>query len=214
RRYDGRTGAFLGAIGGGGMDHPFDVAFGTDADGDGRPEMYVSDINTGSVLRFAGPLTEKLVNGQPTTQLPVTVLDAVTAAYPSTPRATIPSDQKTYGWSVDVSDTGPVLGVTVTLDVTHPKPGELEAWLVSPAGTRAQLFQAGGYSAQTSLSAFNGEQLTGAWRLEIRDTVKANVGTLNGWSLAVTRGVAPSADPPDTLRVADATFIEGDQGAL
>src|SRR5262249_45934297 len=82
-RYDGRTGAFLGAIGGGGMDHPFDVAFGTDADGDGRPEMYVSDINTGSVLRFAGPLTEELVNGQPTTQLPVTVLDAVTATYSS-----------------------------------------------------------------------------------------------------------------------------------
>jgi hypothetical protein len=78
--YDGATGAYVGTISGGDTTSPrpwrIDVAFGPDANGDGQPEMYVTNEGTNSVLRYAGPLTATT-----DTTLEVTVLDIQTKFY-------------------------------------------------------------------------------------------------------------------------------------
>ncbi|HVK09845.1 MAG TPA: proprotein convertase P-domain-containing protein [Gemmataceae bacterium] len=129
-RYDGSNGTYLGTVTGGGLDNPMAVAFGPDGD------LYVSSRYTNSVLRYAGPLTANA-----STAVPVTVLDAVTATYSSgNINKAIPSDLRYYSWTINVPDSGPVLDVDVTVNITHSNVGDLDVLLVSPAGTTRRLF--------------------------------------------------------------------------
>lgn len=104
--------------------------------------------------------------------------------------------------------------VTVTLDITHSFDGDLDVYLLSPAGTQVELF--GGVGGQFNnfqnttldqnaavaivdgtapftgtfrpeglLSDFQNENPNGIWRLLIRDTAEGDEGTLNSWSLTV-----------------------------
>ncbi len=217
-RYDSATGAFLGTVvSGGGLDRTADVRFGPDANGDGRADLYVSDRGAGGIIRrYTGPLTSTGA-----TSLPVTVLDAVTTTYSSSPNAAIPSDLKAYSWPITVTHAGSVLDVNVTVDITHPSAGELEVYLISPSGRRVELFTGvggtgdnfrvttlddealtpitagtapfnGTFRPEGLLSAFDGEPAQGTWRLEIRDGARPNKGKLNSWSLTITRGVGPA----------------------
>ena len=170
-----------------------------------------------AILKYEGPLNQTTA-----ANLPVTVLDAVVSTYASSPKATIPSDLKTYTWSINVPDGGKIVDVDVALDITHPNDSDLMVWLVSPSGRRIQLINrvggtgdnfkgtilddeatvsiaqgpvpfTGRFRPAERLSDFDGETVQGLWKLEISDRVKSNRGTLNSWSLTITRGVGPAA---------------------
>ncbi len=109
---------------------------------------------------------------------------------------------------------GRITDVNVHLDITHTFDGDLEAVLVSPAGTRVQLFFrvggdgdnftdttlddeaatpigsgsppfSGSFEPAEALSLLDGEDPNGIWSLEITDHARGDAGTLNEWSLSL-----------------------------
>ncbi len=115
--------------------------------------------------------------------------------------------------TITVADDFIISDVNVMLDITHPAPGELTVWLMSPSATSIFLtIQRGGSGAnftQTifddqasvmiglgtppftgrfipddTLSDLNGENAQGEWALIMFDGGQGNTGTLNGWSIA------------------------------
>jgi subtilisin-like proprotein convertase family protein len=127
--------------------------------------------------------------------------------------------------SLVVDGVAGLLGdVDVTLDITHTFDSDLAVALISPSGQRVELFSgvgsfadnfagtvlddeaatpittgsapfSGRFQPEAALANFDGEDPTGTWRLEIRDTVGGDVGTLNRWSL--TLAVPVEAEPSD-----------------
>ncbi len=120
-----------------------------------------------------------------------------------------------------------ITDVDVTIDLTHPAVGDLDVFLVAPDGTRVELVSdnpvvgadyrnttfddaaataiaagvapfTGRFRPAGALSAFIGKAAAGLWRLEIADDTAANVGILNGWSLALRTASGPfaSSDVP------------------
>lgn len=108
-----------------------------------------------------------------------------------------------------------ITDVNVRLNLTHTYDGDLEAWLISPTGTRVQLFNrvggsgdnftgtvlddeaataigsgaapfSGSYRPVQALSAFDGENLAGTWTLELIDHAGGDTGRLTSWSLEIT----------------------------
>ncbi len=112
-----------------------------------------------------------------------------------------------------------VTDVNITLDLDHTWSGDLNAKLISPAGTVITLASglcgavdnwdyltfddaalvavnaacsnvapalSGAVRPQEALSAFNGEEAKGTWKLQITDQANADGGTLNVVSLQVT----------------------------
>ena len=116
--------------------------------------------------------------------------------------------------------TSNVTELEVALDITHTRDSDLEVFLISPAGTRVELFRnLGGngqnftatrfddqaaYSIRTGtapftgryrpvqpLSSFQNEDGNGIWRLEIIDNVPGFTGNLNSWSLQLATQSKP-----------------------
>ena len=108
-----------------------------------------------------------------------------------------------------------VADVDVTLDITHPRDHDLQAFLRSPSGTEIALFSvvggtganfsnttlddeaggelfwgaapfAGRYAPMQALSAADGEAAFGDWTLTLIDQNTGQAGMLNGWSLQLT----------------------------
>ncbi|HVK14484.1 MAG TPA: proprotein convertase P-domain-containing protein [Gemmataceae bacterium] len=216
-QFDGATGALVGVLDHPEMMHgPYNMTFGADGD------LYVTVshdryIYGGTqVRRFDGPLAATAA-----TALPVTVLDAVMKTYSAVPKAAIPSDLRTYNWMINVTDPGTVLDVNVSVDITHPNVYDLAVYLVSPSGQPVELFAdvggsgdhfrntvlddeggtpitaaaapfTGTFRPEGRLSDFDGLAAQGTWTLRVRDGIKANKGTLNSWSVTITRGVGPA----------------------
>jgi subtilisin family serine protease/subtilisin-like proprotein convertase family protein len=155
-------------------------------------------------------------HGNPTRALggSFTIDDPLIDRYRSTnvPRAII--DRGTVTSTIQVSSALTIADVDVSLDITHTFDGDLDVFLVSPNGTRVQLFtdvggaganfvdtvlddeaataiQAGSapfsgrFRPEAPLSVLDGSSTVGTWTLEIRDTAGADVGTLDGWELIV-----------------------------
>jgi subtilisin-like proprotein convertase family protein len=100
--------------------------------------------------------------------------------------------------TIVISDQYAIKDLNVRLGISHSKVSELQIFLVSPNGTRVQLFDGAKRTANLAdatfddegvliplqaLSTFDGMSIRGTWTLEVRDTVKKNSGTLNFWSL-------------------------------
>jgi subtilisin-like proprotein convertase family protein len=151
------------------------------------------------------------------------LLDANLLPSSDVPKA-IP-DQQTIVSTLAVSgQTGPVLDLEVQVDITHTWDSDLDVYLISPSGTRVELFtdvggagdnftgtilddQAGvgiasgvapflgSYRPEGALSALTGENPNGIWQLEITDDAGGDVGMLNGWALRITAaGTAPEIE--------------------
>lgn len=134
--------------------------------------------------------------------------------------------------TVTVADSATILDVDVELDISHTRVDDLAVFLVSPSGTRVELFTniggnennftgtilddeattpivagwapfTGTYQPEGSLADFDGQDMQGTWTLEVRDEKKSDTGTLNSWSLIVTQ---PNRS---TLAVSDVTLPEG-----
>lgn len=107
--------------------------------------------------------------------------------------------------------------VSVTLSITHPIDDELDAFLISPEGTRVELFTdvggsgdnfsgttlddsattpitagsapfIGSFKPEGVLGTFVGQNANGTWRLELNDDTPGNTGTLTTWTLNVETG--------------------------
>src|SRR5207248_2548171 len=110
---------------------------------------------------------------------------------------------------------GQTVSVKVTLNIAHTWDDDVSAFLISPAGTRVELFShvggsgknftfttlddqaatavtagtapfSGSYRPKGSLAAVNGQNPNGTWTLEVSDTSAGDTGTLRGWSLTLT----------------------------
>lgn len=95
--------------------------------------------------------------------------------------------------NIEVTDAGKILALKVHVDITHPEqidlsiklqrlgmPGEV---VLQKAATAEGEYVARGYP----VTAFNGQDAAGTWRLTVTDEATGDAGTLNGWSLEITR---------------------------
>lgn len=93
---------------------------------------------------------------------------------------------------IEVPDSGPIRSLSVTVDITHTYSGDLEIILVGPNGGEAQLKENSWNSSadihETFVSyAFDHIDSAGTWALKVVDHASMDTGTLDHWSLTVTR---------------------------
>jgi len=117
---------------------------------------------------------------------------------------------------INVADSREVRDVNVRLNIQHEFVGDLEILLISPEGTQVRLINqrggsnsqglsnvlfddeavrqvstsptpfTGSYRPEQSLSAIDGQDADGAWRLIINDKLGIHTGQLISWSLDLT----------------------------
>jgi subtilisin-like proprotein convertase family protein len=115
------------------------------------------------------------------------------------PGVSIPDNNATgIERTLNVTATGSIREIAVSVDITHTFIGDLEVSLVSPAGTVVSLHQrAGGqadnivrtFTATTTpgLATLRGQRMDGLWKLKVADRDRVDTGKLNRWSLRIDR---------------------------
>jgi subtilisin-like proprotein convertase family protein len=109
--------------------------------------------------------------------------------------------------AIEISESDPVVGIEVTVDITHPWIGDLQVSLISPQGTRVFLHNRAGGSQDNlqqtyaladtpALEAFVNESAQGEWVLAVADQARRDEGTLNRWRLKL------ALSPDQHVRVA------------
>ena len=100
--------------------------------------------------------------------------------------------------TLTTTEFGEIVGVEVTVDISHTYIGDLRVRLRSPAGTEAVLHDRSGgsgdniartYTAATTpaLAALAGKPVAGPWTLMVSDHDPVDEGKLNRWSLTIRR---------------------------
>jgi subtilisin-like proprotein convertase family protein/putative hemolysin len=145
--------------------------------------------------------------------------------YPSTDTPIAIPDESVANSFISVPAGFTISDVNVTLDITHTWDEDLDVYLISPQGTRVELFTdvggiydnftgtilddecatpitsgtapfTGCYQPEGSLAAFDGQDSSGQWRLEITDDEWFLEGTLNSWELELCgEAPTPNCDP-------------------
>jgi subtilisin-like proprotein convertase family protein len=116
--------------------------------------------------------------------------------------------------SLDFTGVGTIEDIDVALDITHTYDADLHVALISPSGTRVNLFTnigtngdnfhntvlddsasipittqvapfTGTFRPEEPLSTFNNENAFGTWKLELIDDSVGDTGVLNSWSITV-----------------------------
>ena len=93
--------------------------------------------------------------------------------------------------SIYVPDSANVTEFKVTVDITHTYIGDLIVTLVAPNGATATLSNEEGGSADNihktwTITADNGIDIHGTWKLRVSDNARYDTGTLDGWKLEFT----------------------------
>ena len=115
------------------------------------------------------------------------------------PNLAIPDNQPQGVVSqIDISGTGPLHAITVTVDITHSWRGDLRVTLIAPGGFPAVLHNMTGGSAKNLKRTYTGDTLPdldnlvrgsinvqGRWTLHVSDNVQRDVGQLTFWRLAL-----------------------------
>jgi subtilisin-like proprotein convertase family protein/C1A family cysteine protease/putative hemolysin len=143
--------------------------------------------------------------------------------HPSTDTPKAIPDVATINSSINVPDDFNIDDVNVTLNITHTYDGDLSVYLISPQGTRVELFTSVGgagdnfantvlddncatpitggaapftgcYQPEGSLSDFDGENSSGVWTLEVTDAWQQDTGDLEWWSLELCGEAEPDSD--------------------
>ena len=99
---------------------------------------------------------------------------------------------------IDISGTGHLHAITVTVDITHSWRGDLRVTLIAPGGFPAVLHNMTGGSAKNLKRTYTGDTLPdlenlvrgsinvqGRWTLHVSDNVQRDVGQLTFWRLAL-----------------------------
>jgi subtilisin-like proprotein convertase family protein len=172
------------------------------------------------VLTLSNPVGANLGGS---TQATATIVDnddppvATTNEYGNDIPIDIP-DQSTIESTIVVGDAYDIQDINVVLNIAHTRAADLDVFLISPSGTRIELFtDVGGNSdnftgtelddaAGTSITSgaapftgffrpegdlglLEGETVNGTWTLEVTDDQNRQTGTLVSWSLVVTESV-------------------------
>ncbi|MFB3851832.1 MAG: proprotein convertase P-domain-containing protein, partial [Acidobacteriota bacterium] len=116
---------------------------------------------------------------------------------------------------IDVSDSGTITDVNVTINITHTWDADLDIYLVHPDGTVVELSTDNGssgdnytnttfddsaptpitsgsapftgtYRPEGSLAALNGKDLNGVWNLRVKDDTSGDTGTVQNYSLQIS----------------------------
>lgn len=117
--------------------------------------------------------------------------------FSATPALAIPDNNTTGTTStINVPDSMIITSVSVNVGLTHTYQGDLELALIGPDNTTVLLHNRTGagtdninttYNITTrsaqALTAFNGKNTAGAWKLRVRDLASADTGTLNSWKV-------------------------------
>ena len=104
-------------------------------------------------------------------------------------------------------------GLTIPVNITHPRTRHLTLTLRSPNGTSVMLWDEAVGDGENligtfpttlepaeSLDAFDGEDFNGEWPLTVADGVATQTGTLNSWGITVRdKVIATSETSPITL---------------
>jgi subtilisin-like proprotein convertase family protein len=98
--------------------------------------------------------------------------------------------------TINVPDSITITSVSVNVGITHTYQGDLEVALIGPDNTTVLLHNLTGagtdninttYNITTrsaqALTAFNGKNTAGAWKLRVRDLAAGDGGTVNSWKL-------------------------------
>jgi subtilisin-like proprotein convertase family protein len=190
----------LGTLGG----RVYDDA-GGDGDGTGDPSLagwvVYRDLNGNALRDVVASTTDDFAS----TDVPAAINDFATQT----------SELMAAGLPTPIAD------VNVSLAGTHTYISDIDVFLISPAGTRVELFSdvggsgdnfntslddeaaapivfavapfTGTFRPEGLLSALVGEDGNGVWTLEIRDVVPGDVGSLTSWSLTIT--TAETSEP-------------------
>ena len=154
----------------------------------------------------------------------------MTRAYPSRDVPKNIPDLGTVYSSLTITDSFTIQSLAVGLTITHTCDSDLDVYLIAPDQTQVLLFTwvggsgdnflvtllddqapisitdgsapfTGWYHPEGSLSVLYGKNITGTWKLKVRDLSSGQTGTLQRWSLLVTDCPPPSApsnpNPPD-----------------
>ncbi len=78
----------------------------------------------------------------------------------------------------------PFIGLTVSLEISHSRPSDLEVWLVPDPDSTDQPVQLFNYTGQNDVTGDFTSSL-GDWTLEIYDLRKRREGTLKSWSITI-----------------------------
>ncbi|MGL4419165.1 MAG: proprotein convertase P-domain-containing protein, partial [Gemmataceae bacterium] len=148
------------------------------------------------------------------------VMDLLTSEKTATPNLAIPDGPSGAEVTSTVSFSGlsgVVTDVNVKLSITHAYVGDLNAFLVTPTGSRVELFTgvggngdnftntnlddeaatsitaatapfSGTFRPEGLLSAVDGLSPNGNWSLALRDTAGPDTGTLNSWFITIQYG--------------------------
>jgi hypothetical protein len=101
--------------------------------------------------------------------------------------------------SIQIPGSGTVASLSLSLEIRHRYPIELDVELISPAGTRFPVSRhvdtptADIVFTNQAIASFNGQAAAGAWNLRVIDAAKYDLGTLNSWSLTIVRNCTPPA---------------------
>lgn len=186
---DGRSVSLVSNEGGGEDDlvRTFDVGDFDGSDAAGTWTLRVIDSagqDTGRIRSWGLDIT-RCAGGDCTTMPEV-------SSYTNDSLFVIPdNDPAGVASEIEVADAGEISAVRVTVNITHDFPGDLRI-AVAKDGTEVELVEAPDVSdsafMQTfTVSDFNGEDSAGTWTLLVSDGAPRDEGTLNAWTLEITR---------------------------
>ncbi len=125
--------------------------------------------------------------------------------------ASIPDGSSTgLSRTFTMAQTTPLEEVLATVQITHPRRGNLSIYLISPSGTSTRLKYPTSLDTGTDLSwtftanAFWGENPAGTWTIKVVDGVAGNSGTWTSFAVATRMGqlVSDAAGPHVTINQA------------
>lgn len=108
--------------------------------------------------------------------------DGGTEMYFSTDTPTNIPDRDMADSAIVVNDDFQIVDMAVTLNISHPRPSDLTAYLVGP---NSDFIQLSNLTGDNAVSDFNGISTDGTWTLEVHDSRNKKTGTINGWSMTV-----------------------------
>jgi subtilisin-like proprotein convertase family protein len=133
---------------------------------------------------------------------------------------TIPDGASSVGDAITVGSAFSgfkVEHVEVVLDASHPRRGDLEVTLTSPAGVTSRLASAWSAAQGADYTAWRfgsvrhwGESAAGTWQLTVADRVTGEIGILHGWTLRIYGTTQPPAGlSASFVRPADGATVSG-----
>ena len=101
----------------------------------------------------------------------------------------IPDKGAAISDTITISDPGDTSSVSIGVNITHTRISDLKVDLLAPDGTVVNLHKRTGGNSEninrTYERVFDGTGIAGDWVLRVRDRANQDIGTLNGWTLAI-----------------------------